>query len=80
MVRIEARRWFQKSYGNTYHSVKVYRNKKLIGHEPFTYGYGDQWIQTAQKFLPELETPTLKGLRDIGATYSLKDVKRKKDL
>ena len=43
-----ARRWFDKVYGNTYHSVRVTRCRdgKIIAHE-LTYGYGDQYRQTA---------------------------------
>ena len=48
---IIARRWFQKLYGNTYHSVEVYLNGELLEREPFTYGYGSHYTQTALKIL-----------------------------
>ena len=47
-VVITAKRWFQKSYGNTYHSVKVTLNGKVIGREVMKYGYGEQYMQTAE--------------------------------
>jgi hypothetical protein len=46
-IKIECRRWFQRSYGNTYHSVRIYHGAECIAHEPFEYGYGDQCKQTA---------------------------------
>jgi len=51
---IIARRWFDKRWGNTYHSVEVYDdNNKLIGKNPYEYGYGDQYLQTAHELLQE---------------------------
>ena len=52
-ITIIARKWFQKTYGNTYHSVKVYVNNKLIGYNSFEYGYGDHYLQTAHKLLQD---------------------------
>lgn len=49
---IIARRWFDKKNGNTYHSVEVYDgNNKFIGKNPFEYGYGDHYLQTAHEIL-----------------------------
>ena len=48
---IIGRRWFEKTNGNTYHSVEVYANNKLIGRDPYQYGYGDQYLQTAHDIL-----------------------------
>ncbi len=53
-ITIIGRRWFQKTYGNTYHSVKVYVDGKLIGEEPFTYGYEDHYLQTAHAILQKV--------------------------
>lgn len=50
-VTIDARRWFRKTYGNTYHSVRVYTDNKLVGECLYTYGYGEQYLQTAHKLL-----------------------------
>lgn len=50
-VRISARRWFQRSYGNTYHSVDVWVGDNFVGQVPFTYGYGEQYLQTAHDIL-----------------------------
>ena len=46
MIIIDGRRWFQKTYGNTYHSVSVTVDgvTTVSGQH---YGYGDQYRQTA---------------------------------
>lgn len=53
--RIDARRWFQSSYGNTYHSCRVSKcegegdnyHVEEVGTVQYTYGYGESWKQTA---------------------------------
>lgn len=52
---IAGRKWFQRTYGNTYHSVKV---SALIGDTwvalggvDCEYGYGDQYLQTGVDWL-----------------------------
>ncbi len=53
--KIVGKRWFQRTYGNTYHSVAVYKcsgtgknyTEKLLGYHPMTYGYDEQYLQTA---------------------------------
>lgn len=52
-IHVEAKRWFDKINGNTYHSVKVYVDNELIGEEPFRYGYDQAWQQTAHNILME---------------------------
>ena len=51
-MRIEAKRWFQRSYGNTYHTVKVFVNGEALTSE-ITYGYGSHYLQTAAELLKE---------------------------
>ena len=90
-VEVWGKRWFQKSYGNTYHKVKVYVNNKLIGTSPITYGYGEQYLQTAKEILIEKgyfpralkKTSSLTMFfrdRKIDFTYYVNDVNREKDL
>lgn len=57
-VSISARRWFQKSYGNTYFSLEVAvifdgkRQYENIIEIPFEYGYGDTFNCVAlEKFI-----------------------------
>ncbi len=52
-VTIEGRRWFERTNGNTYHSVSVYVNNELVGRQPFAYGYGEQYVQSAFDILTE---------------------------
>ncbi len=50
-ISIIGRRWFQKTYGNTYHSVTVIVDGETVGHVPLAYGYGEQYIQSAFEIL-----------------------------
>ncbi len=85
-LHIEARRWFQRSAGNTYHTVKIWRGDR----EPVTlgmmYGYGEQWLQSALDWLAEQgeaqagKYGTLYLREELGGTYSVTDVSRRRDL
>lgn len=86
---IIAKRWFQRSNGNTYHSVNVYKNGELLDRVPFTYGYGNHYEQTALAMLQKLSiaspetTVFWKWQEEYGRDKVLvicEDVKRKKDL
>lgn len=94
-LHIEGRRWFQRTAGNTYHSVRIFRDGAEVAYLPFAYGYGEQFLQSAWAWLgangmPELLEERSNGslknygtqyLREvIGGTYSVIDVQRKKDL
>lgn len=52
-ITIIGRRWFDKVYGKTYHSVAVWVNGKFIAENPYEYGYGDQYIQSAFEILQQ---------------------------
>ena len=88
-VHVAGRRWFERTNGNTYHSVRVWVDGKLIGHAPFHYGYGNHYQQTAEEFLikagimPAGETTHLSiWMRENDIVYvdDIVDVQRKKDL
>lgn len=51
-MKIEGKRWFQRSYGNTYHTVKIYVDGEILKSE-ITYGYGSHYLQTAAELLKE---------------------------
>ena len=58
IVQVIGRRWFEKTNGNTYHSTEVIitdldTGEKKSFKEPFLYGYGDQYRQTATNILVE---------------------------
>lgn len=83
-MRIEAKRWFQRSYGNTYHTVKVFVNGEVLRRD-ITYGYGNHYLQTAAELLKDngYEIPENNGeaFRLVSRfDHTVEDVKRKKDL
>lgn len=94
-IHINGRRWFQKTYGNTYHSVTV--DVQLADGTTKTmrsgkvYGYGEQYIQTAiglmqaKGLLPDTDDgywPLSLWCRDNGIHYvnHVADVARKCNL
>ena len=94
-IHIEGRRWFQRGPGNTYHSVRIFRDGAQVAYLPFQYGYGEQFLQTAWEWLgkngmPELLEENGNGsLKNYGTqylrevlhgSYSVIDVQRKKEL
>lgn len=50
-IVVMGRRWFNKTWGNTYFSVAVYVNGEFIAKVPYEYGYGDQYMQRAVQLL-----------------------------
>jgi hypothetical protein len=88
MLTVIANKWFEKVNGNTYHSCEVYIDNKLIKRVPFTYGYGEQYLQTALAILHEAGIATefnilWKYQESIGRDNCLikvSEVSRKKDL
>ena len=47
---IHAKEWRDKINGNSYHAVNVLNTQNnLMKASPFTYGYGDQFLQTASE-------------------------------
>lgn len=80
---IVARRWFDQKWGNTYHSVRVYRNGELVGENPYEYGYGDHYLQTADEIMKANGYHNFRqDLRENGKGFavSCSDVSKKKDL
>jgi hypothetical protein len=53
-VFLEGRAWFDKSGGNTYHSVRVWVNGEIVGIVPMTYGYENMYQVSAIAKLVEL--------------------------
>lgn len=83
MIIIVARRWFDKSYGNTYHSVIVCNDKEVIGKNDFAYGYDDMYLSTAHKILKDAKITDLDFLQwrnESNFIHFVSDVCRKKDL
>ena len=59
-IMIIGKRWFDKTYGNTYCSSRVYINGEFKLAVPWTYGYGNYYEQKAKE---ELEA---RGLVSVG--------------
>lgn len=51
---IEGREWFDKTYGNSYFSARIWVDGAQVAILTFQYGYGDQYLYEAQKKLLEL--------------------------
>jgi hypothetical protein len=86
-LHIEGRRWFQKTYGNTYHTVRIFVDGELVHTSERQYGYGDQFLQTALDWLKtngkapaDAEYGTRYLREQLGGTYSVVDVTRQRDL
>ena len=90
VIVIQGRRWFQKSYGNTYHSVVVRVDGEKVGSIDFAYGYGNQYAFNGRQiliengYLKDIEefTPLSLYCREKGIVLvdNVTDVQRKKDL
>jgi len=92
-VTVIGRRWFDRVYGNTYHSAEVYVNGELINRAPFCYGYDSAYEQTAMDILNDAYIlpfneeekkyyNNIRRLREHGikVIVSCTDVGRRKDL
>lgn len=92
-IHISGRRWFQRTYGNTYNSVTIYRNGEQIAYLPRSYGYGEYYLQRAIEWLGDNGYPRFAEkhdngcsaigtaeLRDMGVSWSVSDVARQRDL
>jgi len=53
-ITIIGRRWFQKSYGNTYFSVEIFNHNELVAKIAMEYGYGDHYKEQALKILRDM--------------------------
>jgi hypothetical protein len=85
-ILVEGRLWHDKNYGNTYHAVQLHANGLLIGTIGMTYGYEDQYTQTAlawlkaQKLVDE-EASSLVALRTVSTdVYTTRADVLKKEL
>ncbi len=95
VISINGRRWFQKTYGNTYHTVTVHIDGEHLFTAPKQYGYGDQYLETAMaaihasgKFPPRTQhangshEANYQWAERVGAKIvnSVADVSRERDL
>jgi len=94
-LHIEGRRWFQRSYGSTYHTAHIFIDGECVHVTPEEYGYGDHYLSTALDWLEAnghiaerhrgrngsaKPCGTLFVRETLGASYSVIDVARERDL
>lgn len=87
-IQVIGRRWFQRTYGNTYNTVEIKVDGNQVAYLPFEYGYGEYYMQRAEEWLikngyVEDGTNHLRyRLEDLGVNldYFSIDVDRKRDL
>ena len=95
-ILITGRRWFDKYAGNTYFSAKGYVDGAPIAHIPYSYGYGDHYVDMItdelerQGYMPDRKhyenggaEPGWQYFRDNrGILWNIEatDVSRKRDL
>ena len=85
---INARKWFEKVNGNTYHTIQIIdinKNEVLHESEHIIYGYGEQYRQTAYSKLKELKKVKEEDKHNHEKNnkrffWNVCDVQRKKDL
>lgn len=90
-IFLVGRRWFERTNGNTYHTVDIYVNDEFVHKIPMTYGYGDQYMWNGFAYIvdkykllrPCFKTPnpgTFCREHNIKFNHTVSDVARKRDL
>jgi hypothetical protein len=67
IIHISGRRWFAKTYGNTYHTVTVYVDGECVHTSDRHHGYGDQYVWTATTWL--IDNGYLRGMERTEALW-----------
>lgn len=83
-LEIYGKRWFQKSFGNIYHTTTVIVNGEELKSD-IVYGYGNHYLTTAAELLKAngYDIPDDNGeayAMMLKYEHSATDVERKKDL
>lgn len=81
VVHVTIRRWFQRTYGHTYHTATLHFSDGSAQKSGIAYGYGDQGLQTAVDMMGgPREAVASTWLREQGISFDVVDVSRRKDL
>lgn len=88
IIHVTGKRWFSRTYGNTYNSATIYIDGRQVAYLDMKYGYGEYYLQRAQAWLVENGyLPSDTGHLRINCennghkfTYECVDVARQKDL
>lgn len=92
-IKVTGKRW-QDSFGNTYHTCVIWVNGVQVASRGATYGYDEQYLETAFEWLDENgytdrparesggRQPPYSYCKDAGIDlkYECTDVKKKRDL
>lgn len=94
-IEVRGKRWFQRSYGNTYFSARIWVNGELVHELPKEYGYESAYFDAAWDWLGKNDylgatwqdedgrrvTPWQWASENgVQLDYSAEDVKRERDL
>ena len=90
-ILIIGRRWFARTYGNTYFTAEISVNGKFLQKIGPEYGYGDHYIDQAFAWLADnghisgydsQRSRPWRWAQDhkVNLIYSVSDVRREKDL
>lgn len=83
-LHIEGRRWFQRTYDNTYCKAYIFLDGALHHVTEYEYGYRDYFLQAAGDWMQKEWGFGFNGTRELremlGGSYSVVDITRKKDL
>ena len=52
-ITVIGRKWFDRINGNTYHTATILVNGETVHAIPFSYGYGDMYLQSSWEWLAE---------------------------
>lgn len=80
LIQILGKRWFQQSYGNTYHSVKMWFDDDTTEYIDFEYGGDYHYIVTAFNACGMKRNGNEWDCQKLGIITQVIDVQRKKDL
>lgn len=84
-IFIEAKEWFDKTYGNSYFSARIEIDGEPVAFLPFQYGYERQYEHEALKTLKQMGiiSETVKTIYDLKQTgisvYSVKSEAKYRD-
>lgn len=67
-ITVIGKRWFQRTYGNTYNSVQIMVNGETVATLPEGYGYGSMYLQRATQWLDAHGYVTLEHYEHGGMT------------
>lgn len=59
-ITVIGRRWFQRTYGNTYHTAEILIDGVSVHKTPRAYGYGSSYEDSAAQWLDAQGIITLK--------------------